>query len=48
MTANQPAAPTERTRVRRRPQRGHYDRTTIDAILDGLENGEPPAAYLIA
>jgi len=34
MTANQPAAPTERTRVRRRPQRGHYDRTTIDAILD--------------
>ncbi|RVT96804.1 pyridoxamine 5'-phosphate oxidase family protein [Rhodovarius crocodyli] len=26
--------PTERTRVRRRPERGHYDRATIDAILD--------------
>lgn len=26
--------PTDRTTVRRRPQRGHYDRGTIDAILD--------------
>ena len=26
--------PTSRTTVRRRAQRGHYDRTTIDAILD--------------
>ena len=28
------AAPTERTRVRRHPERGTYDRATIDAILD--------------
>jgi uncharacterized protein len=27
-------APTERTRVRRHPERGNYDRTTIHAILD--------------
>ncbi len=27
-------APTERTRVRRHPERGAYDRATIDAILD--------------
>src|SRR5918992_707592 len=27
-------APTDRTRVRRVPQRGDYDRDTIDAILD--------------
>ncbi|MCB9598108.1 MAG: pyridoxamine 5'-phosphate oxidase family protein [Sandaracinaceae bacterium] len=26
--------PTDRTRLRRRPQRGHFDRATIDAILD--------------
>jgi hypothetical protein len=26
--------PSERTRVRRLPRRGHYDRGTIDAILD--------------
>src|SRR4249920_692756 len=26
--------PTDRTRVRRLPDRGHYDRATIDAILD--------------
>lgn len=26
--------PTERTRVRRRSQRGHYERAVIDAILD--------------
>jgi len=30
----QPSAPTERTRVTREPQRGVYDRETIDAILD--------------
>ena len=27
-------APTDRTRVRRHPERGAYDRATIDAILD--------------
>lgn len=27
-------APSDRTRVRRHPDRGHYDRATIDAILD--------------
>jgi uncharacterized protein len=27
-------APTERTRVRRHPERGIYDRETVDAILD--------------
>ena len=27
-------APTERTKVKRLPQRGHYDRETINAILD--------------
>ncbi len=27
-------APTDRTQVKRLPQRGHYDRETIDAILD--------------
>ncbi len=27
-------APSERTRVRRLPERGHYDRATIDAIID--------------
>lgn len=27
-------APTERTKVRRKPDRGHYDRETIYAILD--------------
>jgi nitroimidazol reductase NimA-like FMN-containing flavoprotein (pyridoxamine 5'-phosphate oxidase superfamily) len=26
--------PSDRTRVRRLPKRGHYDRATIDAILD--------------
>ncbi len=29
-----PPAPSERTRVRRLPRRGAYDRPTIDAILD--------------
>jgi nitroimidazol reductase NimA-like FMN-containing flavoprotein (pyridoxamine 5'-phosphate oxidase superfamily) len=28
------AAPSERTRVRRHPERGRYDRETLDAILD--------------
>jgi len=28
------AAPSDRVRVRRKPDRGHYDRATIDAILD--------------
>lgn len=27
-------APTDRVRVRRKPDRGHYERATIDAILD--------------
>ena len=31
---HRPAAPTDRVRVRRKPDRGHYDRATIDAILD--------------
>jgi uncharacterized protein len=29
-----PEAPSERTRVRRHPERGDYDRAAIDAILD--------------
>ncbi|AGK51666.1 pyridoxamine 5'-phosphate oxidase family protein [Burkholderia thailandensis MSMB121] len=29
-----PSAPTERTRVRRAAYRGHYDRPTLEAILD--------------
>jgi nitroimidazol reductase NimA-like FMN-containing flavoprotein (pyridoxamine 5'-phosphate oxidase superfamily) len=29
-----PSPPSERTRVRRLPKRGAYDRPTIDAILD--------------
>jgi hypothetical protein len=28
------APPSDRTRTRRLPDRGHYDRTTIDAIID--------------
>lgn len=43
------SAPTERVRVRRKPERGHYDRATIDAIIDGaivghvgyVEDGQP-------
>ena len=27
-------SPSDRAEIRRKPQRGHYDRTTIDAILD--------------
>ena len=42
-------APTDRVRLRRKPERGHYDRTTIDAIIDGaivghvgyVEEGQP-------
>jgi nitroimidazol reductase NimA-like FMN-containing flavoprotein (pyridoxamine 5'-phosphate oxidase superfamily) len=34
MTTSQPTAVSERTRVRRVPQRGVYDRSVIDAILD--------------
>jgi nitroimidazol reductase NimA-like FMN-containing flavoprotein (pyridoxamine 5'-phosphate oxidase superfamily) len=30
----QPLSPTERTRVRRKPERGSYDRALIEAILD--------------
>jgi len=30
------AAPSERTRVKRLPDRGRYDRATIDAVLDAL------------
>jgi nitroimidazol reductase NimA-like FMN-containing flavoprotein (pyridoxamine 5'-phosphate oxidase superfamily) len=34
-TTDQPAPPpTDRSRVRRRAERGHYDRDVIDAILD--------------
>src|SRR3954471_19566226 len=31
---NRPLAPSDRTRVRRLPARGNYDRGVIDAILD--------------
>lgn len=42
-------APTDRVRLRRKPERGHYDRATIDAIIDGaivghvgyVEDGQP-------
>ena len=33
-TAGSVPPPSERVRVRRKPDRGHYDRATIDAILD--------------
>jgi nitroimidazol reductase NimA-like FMN-containing flavoprotein (pyridoxamine 5'-phosphate oxidase superfamily) len=46
---SQSNAPSECTRVRRLPQRGAYDRSVIDAILDealichvGLVNGDQP------
>lgn len=50
------SAPTQRTRVRRLPERGHYDRATVHAILDEglvahvgfLDQGHPvviPMAY---
>ncbi|MHB8891208.1 MAG: pyridoxamine 5'-phosphate oxidase family protein [Candidatus Limnocylindrales bacterium] len=32
-------APSDRTRVRRLPDRGHYDRATVDAILDAAVIG---------
>jgi uncharacterized protein len=32
--AAMPEAPSERTRVRRHPERGDYDRAAVDAILD--------------
>jgi uncharacterized protein len=52
----QPKAPSARTRVKRLPARGHYDRTTIDAVLDAglvchvgyVIDGQPyvtPTAY---
>ncbi len=34
MSADGAAPPTDRTRVRRLPKRGRYDRATIEAILD--------------
>lgn len=34
MSSTEPTSPTARTRVRRVAQRGHYDRTTLHAILD--------------
>jgi nitroimidazol reductase NimA-like FMN-containing flavoprotein (pyridoxamine 5'-phosphate oxidase superfamily) len=45
----EPGPPSERTRVRRLPERGAYDRETIDAILDEalichlawVQDGEP-------
>lgn len=33
-TSNGATPPTERTQVRRKRDRGHYDRATIDAVLD--------------
>jgi len=30
-----PTPPSDRVRVRRKPERGHYDRATVDAIIDG-------------
>lgn len=50
------ATPTERTRVRRLPKRGHYDRETVNAVLDEafichvgfVADGQPyviPTAY---
>lgn len=48
MQAPNPAS-TDRVRLRRKPERGHYDRATIDAIIDGaivghvgyVEDGQP-------
>jgi nitroimidazol reductase NimA-like FMN-containing flavoprotein (pyridoxamine 5'-phosphate oxidase superfamily) len=37
--------PSDRTRVRRKPKRGHYDRPTIDAILDASIVGT--VAYVV-
>jgi uncharacterized protein len=42
----QPSGPaSDRVRVRRKPERGHYDRSTIDAIIDGALVGH--VGYLI-
>jgi nitroimidazol reductase NimA-like FMN-containing flavoprotein (pyridoxamine 5'-phosphate oxidase superfamily) len=49
-------APSDRTRVRRLPKRGHYDRATLDAILDEgivahvgwVDEGQPFATPTIA
>ena len=49
-------APSDRTRVRRLPKRGHYDRATLDAILDAgivahvawVDEGQPFATPTIA
>lgn len=46
-----PGPPSDRVRVRRKPKRGHYDRATIDAILDDailgtvawVQDGQPYA-----
>jgi len=35
MNAGAGTPASDRVRVRRKPERGHYDRATIDAILDG-------------
>src|SRR5262245_15979027 len=48
--------PSDRTRVRRLPRRGHYDRATLDAILDvaivahvaWVDDGQPFATPTIA
>ncbi len=48
--------PSERTRVRRLPKRGHYDRETLDSILDAaivahvawVDDGQPFATPTIA
>lgn len=48
--------PSDRTRVRRLPKRGRYDRATVDAILDAgvvahvgwVEDGQPYATPTIA
>lgn len=34
MSTTEPTSPSARTRVRRVAHRGHYDRTTLHAILD--------------
>lgn len=34
MTMDAAYAPTERTRIRRRPERGHYDRALVHSIID--------------
>lgn len=47
--ADAPGPPSDRTRVRRLPKRGRYDRATIDAILDAaivghvawVQDGQP-------